>query len=166
VAQYVAPTVSTPLITRGTNERNVPGLPTLAPGCFGQPIRPIDVAIGYPTSVPAALCPEDADEQIDQYALSQARLIVPGSLLGRAMVAQSIFDNKFLLGFAPETPPFYLVPGSNRVTVMWEPSATERVRATRSSRRPAIRPTHCTTRTTASSTSRATASTAARPPRT
>jgi hypothetical protein len=126
LAQYVAPTVSTPLITRGTNERNVPGLPTLAPGCFGQPIRPIDVAIGYPTSVPAALCPEDADETIDQYALSQARLIVPGSLLGRAMVAQSIFDNKFLLGFAPETPSFYLVPGSNRVTVMWEPSATER----------------------------------------
>ena len=47
------------------------------------------------------------------------------SLLGKALVAQAIFDNKFLLGFSPETPPFYLVPGDNQITVVWEPSATE-----------------------------------------
>jgi hypothetical protein len=51
--------------------------------------------------------------------------VVPGSLLGRALVAQTIFDSRFLLGFAPEQPTFYLVPGDNQVTVVWEPSATE-----------------------------------------
>ncbi|MEJ2547196.1 MAG: hypothetical protein P8125_05195, partial [Gemmatimonadota bacterium] len=51
--------------------------------------------------------------------------VVPGSLLGRALVAQTIFDNKFLLGFAPEQPIFYLVPGNNSVTVVWEPSVSE-----------------------------------------
>jgi len=51
--------------------------------------------------------------------------VVRGSLLGRALVAQSIFDNKFLLGFAPEPPPFYLVPGDNQVTIVWEPTPSE-----------------------------------------
>jgi hypothetical protein len=50
---------------------------------------------------------------------------VPGSLLGKALVAQTIFNNKFLLGFAPEQPVFYLVPGNAQVTVVWNPSATE-----------------------------------------
>jgi len=53
--------------------------------------------------------------------------VVPGSLLGRALVAQTLFDNKFLLGFAPEQPIFYLVPGNNQVTVLWEPSVTEEI---------------------------------------
>lgn len=51
--------------------------------------------------------------------------VVPGSLLGRALVAQTIFDNKFLLGFSPEQPNFWMVPGDNQVTVLWSPSATE-----------------------------------------
>ena len=50
---------------------------------------------------------------------------VPGSLLDKALVAQTIFDNKFLLGFAPEQPVFYLVPGNGQVSVIWNPSATE-----------------------------------------
>ena len=51
--------------------------------------------------------------------------VVPGSLLGKALVAQTIFDSKFLLGFAPTQPLMYLVPGNNQVTVIWEPSSTE-----------------------------------------
>jgi hypothetical protein len=51
--------------------------------------------------------------------------VVPGSLLGRSLVAQTIFDTQFLLGFAPEQPVFYLVPGNNQVTVVWDPSVTE-----------------------------------------
>lgn len=51
--------------------------------------------------------------------------VVPGSLLGRSLVAQTIFDSQFLLGFAPEQPVFFLVPGNNQVTVAWEPSSTE-----------------------------------------
>jgi hypothetical protein len=53
----------------------------------------------------------------------------PGSLLDKAKVAQAIFDNKFLLPFAPEAPEFYLVPGDNQVTVVWKKSSTETVQA-------------------------------------
>ena len=41
---------------------------------------------------------------------------VPGSLLGRAYVAQTIFNNKFLLGFAPTQPEFFMAPGNGQVT--------------------------------------------------
>ena len=50
---------------------------------------------------------------------------VAGSLLGKALVAQSVFDNGFLLPFAPESPDFFLIPGDNQVTVLWRPSVTE-----------------------------------------
>ena len=42
-----------------------------------------------------------------------------GSLLGKATVAQTVFNNKFLLPFSPERPPFFLVPGDNSVTILW-----------------------------------------------
>ena len=48
---------------------------------------------------------------------------VPGSLLGKAKMAQDVFDSKFLLPFAPDRPDFFLVPGDNQVTVLWRPSA-------------------------------------------
>jgi hypothetical protein len=54
-------------------------------------------------------------------------LPVPGSLLGKALTAQTVFNNGFLLPFAPESPNFFLVPGDNQVTVLWQPSASETV---------------------------------------
>jgi hypothetical protein len=51
--------------------------------------------------------------------------VVPRSLLGKALLAQTIFDQKFLLPFAPTPPQFFLVPGDGQVTVLWRPSATE-----------------------------------------
>jgi hypothetical protein len=51
--------------------------------------------------------------------------VVPGSLLGKALTAQAVFNNKFLLPFAPEAPPFFLIPDNNQVTVVWQPSASE-----------------------------------------
>ena len=45
-----------------------------------------------------------------------------GSLLGKATVAQTVFNNKFLLPFSPERPPFFLVPGDNQVTILWSKS--------------------------------------------
>lgn len=51
--------------------------------------------------------------------------VVRGSLLGKAGVAQAVFNSKFLLPFAPEAPDFFLIPGDGQVTVMWRPSATE-----------------------------------------
>jgi hypothetical protein len=50
---------------------------------------------------------------------------VPGSLLNKALVAQTIFDNRFLTAAAPESPPFFLIPGNNQVTVLWNQSPTE-----------------------------------------
>jgi hypothetical protein len=50
---------------------------------------------------------------------------VPGSLLGKAVVAQGVFNAHFLLPFAPDSPEFFLVPGDNQVTVLWKPSASE-----------------------------------------
>lgn len=51
--------------------------------------------------------------------------VVPGSLLGKALVAQTVFDNHFLLPFSPERPEFFLIPGDGKVTVLWKPSASE-----------------------------------------
>lgn len=51
--------------------------------------------------------------------------VVPGSLYGKALTAQTIFDSKFLLPFAPDAPDFFLVPGNGQVTVLWRPSAAE-----------------------------------------
>jgi hypothetical protein len=49
----------------------------------------------------------------------------PRSLFGKAQMAQAIFDSRFLLPQAPAAPEFFVVPGDNRVTVLWKPSATE-----------------------------------------
>jgi hypothetical protein len=51
--------------------------------------------------------------------------VVPGSLLGKSYTAQAVFDAKFLLPFAPTAPAFFLIPGNNQVTVMWQPSPSE-----------------------------------------
>lgn len=50
---------------------------------------------------------------------------VDGSLLGKAKVAQGVFNGNFLLPFAPEKPEFFLIPGDNQVTVIWKPSPSE-----------------------------------------
>jgi len=49
------------------------------------------------------------------------------SLLHKAQVAQAIVDAKFLMPAAPDAPEFFLIPGDNAVTVVWQPSATEKV---------------------------------------
>ena len=52
-------------------------------------------------------------------------VVVPGSLLGKALTAQAVFDAKFLLPFAPDAPDFFLIPGDNKVTVMWQATTSE-----------------------------------------
>ncbi|MFI5278909.1 MAG: hypothetical protein ACHQU1_00330 [Gemmatimonadales bacterium] len=51
--------------------------------------------------------------------------LVPRSFLDKENVAQAVFDNKFLLPFAPEAPQFFLVPGDGTVTIAWQPSSSE-----------------------------------------
>jgi len=64
---------------------------------------------------------ELSSNKLDQFQVET----VPESLLGKALVAQTIFNNKFLLGFAPDPPPFFLAPGDNSVTILWNKSPTE-----------------------------------------
>jgi hypothetical protein len=56
---------------------------------------------------------------------SEYNLPVSGSLMGKALTAQSVFDFTFLLPFAPDPPEFFTVPGDNEVSVIWRQSPTE-----------------------------------------
>ncbi|MGH7499412.1 MAG: hypothetical protein ACREL3_11250, partial [Gemmatimonadales bacterium] len=95
-------------------------------------VNTIDTITGYlgntngqPRVIPpaAGLQPDPDPTKVTQDEF----LTVSGSLLGKARVAQTVFDGKFLLPFAPERPEFFLVPGNNQVTVLWARSATETV---------------------------------------
>jgi hypothetical protein len=65
------------------------------------------------------------DANTDGIVTQDEYIVVPGSLLGKSLTAQAIFNSKFLLPFAPESPEFYLVPSDNRVTVLWRPTVSE-----------------------------------------
>jgi len=77
---------------------------------------PIERAMGW-----GQFSDANGDGTIEQNEVQTA----PGSLLDKAKVAQAIFDAQFLLPFAPEAPQFYLIPGDNQVTVVWQKSSTE-----------------------------------------
>ena len=62
---------------------------------------------------------------VDGKVVQDSVTVLPGSLLGKALVAQEVFKNKFLLPFPPQPPEFFLIPGSNQVTVLWRASSTE-----------------------------------------
>ena len=99
-----------------------PGIP--APGdtirFTPSRIRTIERAAGWVSQADA-----DGNDKITQDEV----VTVPRSLLNKALVAQAVFDKKFLLPFAPEPPRFFLMPGDNQVTVVWQKSATETVRS-------------------------------------
>ncbi|MFW6088933.1 MAG: hypothetical protein ACODAB_04210, partial [Gemmatimonadota bacterium] len=150
VAYIAAATVATMpdgsssgIVANSSNDsENNPGIPSFHPGfpsARGCPqggavpgdcnevdntneVKPIERGAGwfeYNGPTPGAL--ESPENKLSQDSVT----VVPGSLLGKALVAQTIFDSRFLLGFAPEQPDFYLVPGDNQVTVVWDESATE-----------------------------------------
>jgi hypothetical protein len=89
-------------------------LSSLATADNANPVDSVAGFTGYGT--------DDGNGVPDQ---GEFTLPVAGSLLGKALVAQTVFNLGFLLPFAPEAPNFYLVPGDNQVTVLWSPSPTE-----------------------------------------
>jgi hypothetical protein len=90
------------------------------PAKMASGVNAIDTVTGYRGFTNGG--PTDADPT----KVTQDEFItVPGSLLGKALIAQTVFDNRFLLPFAPDRPDFFLVPGDNSVTVLWNRSATE-----------------------------------------
>jgi len=121
VALIGAPPVAKPLNDLGSSGIGgdvPPGFPPtgaqIAAGT--SPARVIDSIAGWQSATDA-----NGDGVIEQNEVK----VVPGSLLGQAILAQAVFDNKFLLPFAPEAPNFFLVPGNSQVTIVWSPSASE-----------------------------------------
>jgi len=95
-----------------------PGNPTLTNDVVNLPLGAnlVDSLTGF-----RGFRDANADNEVQQGEMT----VVPGSLLGKALVAQSVFDNKFLLPFAPSSPDFFLIPGDDQVTVLWKPSPSE-----------------------------------------
>jgi hypothetical protein len=90
------------------------------PARMANGVNKIDTMMGY------AGFENGGPEDTDPTRVTQDEfLTVPGSLLRKAQTAQSVFDNKFLLPFSPESPDFFLIPGNQQVSVLWSPSATE-----------------------------------------
>ena len=111
--------------------------PVALPGFTGAPGA--DIKPGDPRGLGDAIAMEASINRIDSLTgylgfndgdadlnvTQDEFVVVAGSLLGKSLVAQTIFNNKFLLPFSPEVPEFFLVPGNNEVTVFWQPSATD-----------------------------------------
>ncbi|MDZ4390755.1 MAG: T9SS type A sorting domain-containing protein [Gemmatimonadales bacterium] len=116
VAYVHAAPVQIPGYVGGT--RVFPGDPTLLRNAALLPLgaNRIDSLSGFRGFTDA-----NADGIVQQEEIRTVR----GSLLGKALVAQSIFDSKFLLPFAPDAPEFFLIPSNQQVTVIWRPSAAE-----------------------------------------
>jgi len=98
-----------------------PGIPAPGDTIFLDPtrIRTIERAAGWVSQADS-----NGNGSIEQNEVTT----VKRSLLDKALVAQAVFDNKFLLPFSPEAPRFFLVPGDNKVSVVWQPSETETIK--------------------------------------
>lgn len=83
-------------------------------------IRTIDKLAGWVSATDA-----NANDTIEQGEVTT----FPRTLFNKSLVAQTVFDNKFLLPFSPEQPDFFLLPGNGKATIVWRPSASETVKA-------------------------------------
>lgn len=106
----------------------IPGYAAPSPVLPGDPLRlatPSQVQLGANRidSIAGFLGWQDANG--DGVVQGREFRAVPRSLIGKAQLAQAFFDNRFATPLPPEAPPFFLVPGDNRVTVMWQRSPTE-----------------------------------------
>src|SRR6266849_18426 len=109
-----------PVKTPGVNPGGdlPPGIPFTGDSIFHDTtkVRTIDRVAGWVTQ---------KDVNNDSIIEQNEVVTVPRSLLNKALVAQAVFDAKFLLPNAPTAPQFFLVPGNNQVTVVWQKSQTE-----------------------------------------
>ncbi|MEX2157417.1 MAG: hypothetical protein WD773_11345 [Gemmatimonadales bacterium] len=121
VAYVLAAPLAAPLLVLpggGPGGDNPPGFPASGDSIFTDPTKvlPIERVMGWVSHSDL-----NGNSRIEQSEVVTA----PRSLLNKALVAQAVFDNKFLLPFAPEAPQFFLVPGDNQVTVVWQQSVSE-----------------------------------------
>jgi hypothetical protein len=118
VAYINAPAVNTPYLQTQIGGDFKPLFPATGDSIFLNPakVRPIENVMGWVSQT---------DVNNDQVIEQKEVQTVPRSLLSKALVAQAVFDAKFLLPFAPDPPQFFLIPGDNQVTVVWQKSPTE-----------------------------------------
>src|SRR5882672_9045574 len=116
VAYIQAAPVKTPGVTQGVTL--TPGVPFTGDSIFRDTtkVRLIDRVAGWVTQ---------RDVNHDSIIEQNEVVTTPRSLLNKALVAQAVFDAKFLLPNAPTAPQFFLVPGDNSATVVWQKSETE-----------------------------------------
>src|SRR2546422_397234 len=100
----------------GIRDVAVTGVQTCALPISTDTLRLIDKIAGWVSSFDA-----NGDGVISQNEVT----VVPRSLLDKALKAQAVYDNRFLLPFAPDAPNFYLIPGDNQVSVVWAKTRTE-----------------------------------------
>jgi hypothetical protein len=116
VAYIQAAPVQTVGVTPGGDTK--PGIPFTGDSIAADPskVRLIDRVMGWVSQSDG-----NANGIIEQNEVTT----VPRSLLNKASVAQAVFDAKFLLPNAPASPQFFLVPGDNSATVVWQRTTTE-----------------------------------------
>lgn len=97
-----------------------PGIPFAGDSIAADPtkIRAIERAAGW-----LGQADTNSNAAIDANEVTTAAR----SLLHKAQLAQALADAKFLLPQPPAAPRFFLIPGDKRVTVVWQPSASETV---------------------------------------
>jgi hypothetical protein len=117
----------TPAVTPFVNGDLLPGIPATGAqiNTDSTKIRTIERAMGWITQRDSGPGLEYGDGIIEQ---DEVRA-VPRSLLNKGLVAQAVYDNKFLLPFSPDPPTFFLIPGDNQVTIAWQKSGTETIKA-------------------------------------
>jgi hypothetical protein len=103
---------------QGNQQR--PGIPSRTPGTSAtDTIRTIERIAGMISVPPAAI---RADGSLDETKI----IVQPKSILANALIAQAMFNIKFLLPRPPEPPAFTLVPGNDQITIVWTPTATDK----------------------------------------
>jgi hypothetical protein len=114
---FAAPAITGSCTAPGTCSLN-PGDPRILSNAaqLAAGANPVDSVAGYRGFRGADPTGAVVQDSID---------VLPGSLLGKSLVAQAVFNNGFLLPFAPEPPTFFLIPGDDQVTVLWQPSSSE-----------------------------------------
>lgn len=117
--------VAVPGYAIGTEVR--PGIPSNTPGVGADTLRLVERIAGMLQIPEAAVIRDEAGAAVgvDQTKLVAGRDFVRRSIIHNALIAQDIFNTKFLLPRPPEAPVFSLVPGDGQVTVVWAPSATD-----------------------------------------
>jgi len=116
VAYIQAAPVKTTGVVQGGN--TTPAIPFTGDSIFANParVRAIERVAGWVNQ---------NDDNGNSIIEENEVTTTPRSLLNKARVAQAVFDAKFLLPNAPTAPQFFLVPGDNSSTVVWQRSTTE-----------------------------------------